>query len=79
MGGPQRTSETWNAAVSKRGGEYVRSDAPTDLLSQRLLNFNLNFILNLSTPINFILNLNFILNILFISGSARAAEPLNRS
>ena len=77
MGGPQRTSETWNAAVSKRGGEYVRSDAPTDLLSQRLLDFN--FILNLSTPINFILNLNFILNILFISGSARAAEPLNRS
>ena len=77
MGGPQRTSETWNAAVSKRGGEYVRSDAPTDLLSQRLL--NLHFILNLSTPINFILNLNFILNILFISGSARAAEPLNRS
>ena len=76
MGGPQRTSETWNAAVSKRGGEYVRSDAPTDLLSQRLL--NLHFILNLSTPI-FILNLNFILNILFISGSARAAEPLNRS
>ena len=76
MGGPQRTSETWNAAVSKRGCEYVRSDAPTDLLSQRLLNFN--FILNLSTPI-FILNLNFILNILFISGSARAAEPLNRS
>ena len=70
MGGPQRTSETWNAAVSKRGGEYVRSDAPTDLLSQRLL--NLHFILNLSTPIN-------ILNILFISGSARAAEPLNRS
>ena len=77
MGGPQRTSETWNAAVSERGGEYVRGDAPADLLSQRLL--NLYFILNLSTPINFILNLNFILNILFISGSARAAEPLNRS